>query len=965
MARWSLTIAGERLHLGRVTLRPGWRGALPVLLLTAVTCIFFPGLASGRQVPWGADLSKLMYPLFTVLGTALRHLDFARLIWNPDIYAGFPLLAEGQAGALYPVSWLTLTWLSPLAALSADLIISHWLAAVATHWYARLVGLRPDAAFSAALVFAFGGFSMGQIGHVNILRSIAWLPIILALLELAAQRANWRYTLLAGLAWGVQWLAGQPQIAFMTLLFVAFYIAFRPVGTGKGLPGRSGRLIRPALTGGLFVAAGLALAAVYLLPLSELSALSVRPGGRLTYAEATSLSLPLRSLLTAVLPFFYGAPGTFWGLGDFTEMAFYAGLPVLALGITALVKSGQRRLAMLFTAAAGFALLLALGGNTPLYRWLYALPGFGSFRVPARWVFLMDFCLALLAGLGLQALPRHRRWARRLAIACAGLGALLLASPRLLHGWLANPEGGADLQRVLSAWLARAGDLDPVGQGQRMYAGLLRGTDLRDMYVVLPSVLLCLCAGWLWLLDRGVSRRLWSWLGVGLVAVDLWFFAAHTQQLFLLDTATHTVPPTRPALGQVAGQPLSRAYVLLSARPWDAASDSALTYGASDLGGYSSLELGRHDRYLRSFFTNDAFDRALDLASVDTIVDPAQKLPAMVWQYEDVAFTLHHAMLKLAPGGQTATGRFVLPDAPVLHLGLVTCLEDAAGIADGVPVVRLTLTGADGQQYAYLLRAGADTADRLHDVAAQAASMQHRSAPVAYSWGWPDGRSSGHFYYSQVALPSPMTVARLELEYLAPEGQFWLLGLSLAGGPGTVTRLSPYMREGYDGVYRDPSDAVYENENALPRAYAVHAVKKVAGEDAALAALQAPGFVPGAGVVLEDPEAPQPTGHGPSSVTIERYAPMQVDLRARMAGDGYVVLNDTYYPGWQASVDGRPARVYQANYLFRAVYVPGGEHRISFSYRPRLLWLGAGISLATLLVSLLLLVWVRRGRATA
>ena len=497
--RRSLTIAGERLHIGQITLPPWTRHALPLALLTVVSCIFFPGLVSGRQVPWGADLSELMYPLFTVQAAALRHLDIARLVWNPDIYVGFPLLAEGQAGPFYPGSWLTLTWLSPLAALSADLVISHWLAAVATYWYARTVGLRRDAAFCAALVFAFGGFAMGQIGHVNILRTIAWLPLILALLELAAQRASWRYTLLAGLAWGVQWLAGQPQMAFMTLLFVVFYIVFRPIATGKGPAGWRGRLIawsltiRPALTGCLFVSAGLALAAVYLLPLSKLSALSVRPGGRMSYADVTSLSLPLRGLLTAILPFFYGGPASFWGLGDFTEMALYAGLPALALGVTALVKSGQRRLTLLFTAAAGFALLLAFGAHTPLYRWLYALPGFGSFRVPARWAFVMDFCLALLAGLGLQALPRHRRWARGLAVACAGLGALLLAATLLLHGWLVAPEANA--QKLLTDWLANAGDLDPVGQGQRMYAGLLQGTDLRDIYVVLPPVLLCLCRG--------------------------------------------------------------------------------------------------------------------------------------------------------------------------------------------------------------------------------------------------------------------------------------------------------------------------------------------------------------------------------------------------------------------------------------------------------------------------------------
>ena len=323
----------------------------------------------------------------------------------------------------------------------------------------------------------------------------------------------------------------------------------------------------------------------------------------------------------------------------------------------------------------------------------------------------------------------------------------------------------------------------------------------------------------------------------------------------------------------------------------------------------------------------------------------------MTGRYEDVTFTLDRAMLTLAPDSRASSARFVLPDTQTQRLELITCLENAAGIAGDSPVARLTLTGATGGQFSYLLQPGQDTAGRLRPVAA-----------LAHPWGVPDDHSGGYLYYSQVTLPSPMAATRLQVDYLAPEGQLWLLGLSLVGEGGEVTQLSPYMREGnYHSVYRDPSDVVYRNENALPRAYAVHAVEKVAGEEAALTALQAPKFVPGAGVVLEDPGAPQPAGRGPSSVTIERYTPMQVDLRATMAGDGYVVLNDANYPGWQASVDGRPAHVYQANDLFRAVYVPGGEHRVSFVYRPWLLWAGAAISGSTLLVSLCLVVWGRWG----
>jgi hypothetical protein len=60
---------------------------------------------------------------------------------------------------------------------------------------------------------------------------------------------------------------------------------------------------------------------------------------------------------------------------------------------------------------------------------------------------------------------------------------------------------------------------------------------------------------------------------------------------------------------------------------------------------------------------------------------------------------------------------------------------------------------------------------------------------------------------------------------------------------------------------------------------------------------------------------------------------------------GWLVLSDTWYPGWQAWVNDKPAKIYPANYLFRAVRVEAGEQRIEFRYRPPSFWLGAVLSL--------------------
>jgi uncharacterized membrane protein YfhO len=69
------------------------------------------------------------------------------------------------------------------------------------------------------------------------------------------------------------------------------------------------------------------------------------------------------------------------------------------------------------------------------------------------------------------------------------------------------------------------------------------------------------------------------------------------------------------------------------------------------------------------------------------------------------------------------------------------------------------------------------------------------------------------------------------------------------------------------------------------------------------------------------------------------------------------VLDDAYYPGWQAWIDGKPATIRKADYLLRAVQVPPGVHRVTFTYAPLSYLAGALITLATGLLVLCFALW--------
>ncbi len=91
---------------------------------------------------------------------------------------------------------------------------------------------------------------------------------------------------------------------------------------------------------------------------------------------------------------------------------------------------------------------------------------------------------------------------------------------------------------------------------------------------------------------------------------------------------------------------------------------------------------------------------------------------------------------------------------------------------------------------------------------------------------------------------------------------------------------------------------------------------------------------------------------------IVSYEPDDVRLEASLASPGYLLLLDTYFPGWRATVNGAPAPIYRADFNFRAVPLPAGKSTVIFSYRPESLRIG--IYLCALGILLLGAAWFGR-----
>lgn len=362
--------------------------------------------------------------------------------WNPYQLTGSSLLANFQSGAFYPlnllfsifsfnVGWSILVFLQPvLAILFMFLFLRH-------------LKLSRPAAFLGGLVFAFSGFMIawlewGTIGHAAL-----WLPLILLAIDkikskVKSEKSKVKLKIKNLLIWGLVFIfsltssffAGHLQTAFYVILASLIYLFWRL----KEVANKKRLLKLFMIHYSLFV--------ILVLP-------QAIPTFRLIELSGRSLDLdwhqpgwfiPWQHLSQFLAPDFFGNPTTmnYWGEWNYGEFIGFIGMIPLVLALSGIfVNKKTKFFAWLALISLSFAL------PTPWAKLIYQLKvPFLATSQPTRLLFLVDFCLAVLAAFGLEKLGQKRavpwRW-------------LTAVSAVLLLLWLVAFCGGADPVNLLVA----------------------------------------------------------------------------------------------------------------------------------------------------------------------------------------------------------------------------------------------------------------------------------------------------------------------------------------------------------------------------------------------------------------------------------------------------------------------------------------------------------------------------------
>lgn len=181
------------------------------------------------------------------------------------------------------------------------------------------------------------------------------------------------------------------------------------------------------------------------------------------------------------------------------------------------------------------------------------------------------------------------------------------------------------------------------------------------------------------------------------------------------------------------------------------------------------------------------------------------------------------------------------------------------------------------------------------------------------------------------ALPDQRKFSHLMPSYRGPLSNLLGLRYIVAGAP--IEKIDKHLLSDTLPLRQRTKDAwIYENPEALPRVLFATRTRSVPFE-----VMLEDGSWPDEDyrttVLIEGAQLKQEPRR-PGTATLASYANTRIEIDADSPDGGYVVLNDVWHPWWVAEIDGRRVPILRANVLFRAVEVPSGHHRVTFTFRP-------------------------------
>ncbi len=922
-------------------------------IVGAFAIYFWQGVFGGYYFVSG-DALVYSYPMRKVAWEMLRQGSLP--LWTPHILSGYPLLSMAQLGIGYPLTWFYLV-LPGHVAEHIYVLAPYLLAPAFLFAYLREIGLNRLAGLFGALSFTYAGFMVSGLGQTAMFtNAVMWMPLMLIAMERARTGSFIRCLIGAGLAYAMAVLTGLGQgFLYAGLIALAYGLFLSLIADDKLLLWPRWK---PFFVGIGGIGLATCLSAFQIAETMQAQRLSIRR--TLTYEIFSGGSFStLQFWQSLINPIYHH---------NYEATAYVPLLAVLfaivAIAAACFSPKAHRR-TFFWLLVAVLSLLLMMGDHTPLYRLAFRIPVINLFRIPWRHAYEWTLAVSVLAAFGWDAAAgflkqltdtRRVRWigvALIVLTVAAGIVLIKLANKPVDAGQSFWPVGLTE-SALLKSKLAYTTLL-----ATAVWFGL-KMAESRWRLALLVAVIFMACY---W--EQRLMGLNW-WMPQNKTAVS--FNSVSPPSEFL-----KKFPPqeNRIYTSLVPGFSVD----LLRHEPHNLAARQNFHNAA----GYEPLMT---KCYSQAFGAGWSFDtpsfsapldpqvlspnwRVLDLLNVRHLVEFNAPATDSITK-DGVRFAVAEAKTEL-PAGVTRV--FTGSPKPVNSLSLVTTLANSPHIEQGRTIARIMFYLTDGRSVERDIKAGIDSAEWAYERPEVKATIRH-SQPAVFDTYPADAQNSFQAlrFQTKFDLGEKVLVDHVEMKNVDDLASLIVWKGSLYDSASNEAYvLRQRLPEHWRKVYEHDSVTIFENPNALPRAWMVPNSKAVSEEDAlkAIRGESKEPFNPRELALLERPPLTKvrlgiDEPFSQAEAKLLKYAPNWLVIETSSDKRAVLVVSEMNYPGWEATIDGQPAEIYTANYLLRGVIVPEGKHTVEMRYAAPAAKLGGIISALALLFISVALVKTRR-----
>ena len=427
---------------------------LAVAALAILASLLFIDVLIGTSNFYMRDLTRYYYPTKQIYREIVQNGEFP--YWNRYFSAGQPIAANPEHEIFYPLTWLILLPSYDLG-YRLHILVHIYIGLFAMYAMLRSMELRPPAAFFGAFAFGVGGIYLSYINLLPILFCAAWIPLTCMYVRKFLLQPGIRYFCLASLFLGMQFLVAEPTTVMQTGFLIGMYALYRGWYAARDAESPASSAVPEMLARVLFIAlisiAAIAMGAAQMMPAIDHVGDSARSRA-FDYSLVKAWSMPWAKFAEVIYPNFLGhiavkrvmwywAGGLYPGMGSPFLFSIYSGLVIFSLAIAGFfVRARGARFVLILTA---FSVLIALGGNTPVLKWLYDAGVATSIRYPEKFVLIAIFALIVF---GAQMLDRMLRGDEEVRDATMGfvLATTVVAAAIVIAGF--TPYYGQAFRKV-------------------------------------------------------------------------------------------------------------------------------------------------------------------------------------------------------------------------------------------------------------------------------------------------------------------------------------------------------------------------------------------------------------------------------------------------------------------------------------------------------------------------------------